>query len=151
MNSFTRLFRRRFPTQLNFTLLTKSWNADPNAPEPKLTVVGEDVVLEFFLNNNIYSQFSEHDKGRLTFYNCHKYDFNGTNDHGYYLGQHRYNYKQLPWGEFYKLDTDWETDFPINPTYLSLPINKRKLNHYIFFFRDECFECVAESYDIHFY
>jgi len=94
------------------TLLTKDWNADPNAPEVELSVEGSSVTLDFFVNYFIYDKFNEGDKAKLTFHNCIKYSFNSMNDEGYYMGQYRYKYSDLPWGEFYKLDTNWETDFP---------------------------------------
>jgi len=82
------------------TLLTTDWNADPNAPEVQLTVDGTSVTLDFFVNYFIYDKFKEGDRAKLTFYNCHKYSFNSMNDEGYYIGQYRYKYTDLPWGSF---------------------------------------------------
>jgi len=133
------------------TLLTTDWNADPNAPEVKLTVEGSSVTLDFFVNYFLFDKFEEGDKARVTFLNCHKYSFNSMNDEGYYMGQYRYKYTDLPWGEFYKLDTNWETDFPLRHRTLIEMNYKAGLNHYIFFFKDNTFECAAESYQLEFY
>ena len=133
------------------TLLTIGWNADPNAPEVQLTVDGTSVTLEFFVNYFNYEKFEEGDKAKVTFNNCHKYSFNSMNDEGYYMGQYRYKYTDLPWGEFYKLDTNWETDFPARHNLLTAMTEKARPSHYIFFFKDNTFECVAESYQLEFY
>lgn len=133
------------------TLLTTDWNADPNAPEVELVVEGSSVTLNFFVNCFIYEKFKEGDKAKLTFINCLKYSFNSMNDEGYYMGQYRYKYTDLPWGEFYKLDTNWETDFPARHTILADITDKSNLNHYIFFFKDNTFECIAENYHLEFY
>jgi hypothetical protein len=78
------------------TLLTTDLNADPNAPEVKLTVEDNSVTLDFFVNYFLFDKFEEGDKARMTFLNCHKYSFNSMNDEGYYMGQYRYKYTDLP-------------------------------------------------------
>lgn len=132
-------------------LLTTYWNADPNAPEVQLIVHGTSVTLDFFVNYSLYDKFKEGDKAKLTFFNCLKYSFNSMNDEGYYMGQYRYKYTDLPWGEFYKLDTNWESDFPVRHITLIANSDKERLNHYIFFFKDNTFECVAERYQLEFH
>lgn len=132
---------------MEFTRLTTDWNADPNSPDVELSVVGNNVTLDFSLNYFVYDNFNEGDKARLTFINCHKYSFNTMNDEGYYYGQYRYKYTELPWGEFYELNSKWETDFPLSFTILNQDKN-RQLKHYIFFFKDNTFECVAENYEL---
>lgn len=136
---------------MTYTILTTDWNAEPNAPETALTVDKNFVTLDFFVNYFIYEKFKEGDKARLTFLNCLKYAFNAMNDEGYYKGHYRYKYTDLPWGEFYKLNTSWQTDFPAKHTALPEKIEKENLHHYIFFFKDNTFECVAESYQLEFY
>lgn len=131
---------------MTFTQLNTGWNADPNAPEVSLSVKNQTVTLEFYLNNLAFGNVLEGDKGRLTFLHCHKYSFNGMNDEGYYMGQYRYKYTELPWGEFYRLFTDWQTDFPKFQKVLSKHPDTTKQKHYIIFFRDNTFECVAEDY-----
>jgi len=133
------------------TLLTKDWNADPNAPEVNLLVEGNSVILNFFVNYFMYKKFKEGDKAKVTFINCLKYSFNSMNGEGYYMGQYRYKNTDLPWGVFYKLDSKWATVFPTQCIILSQKRDNAALNHYIFFFKDNTFECVAENYHLEFY
>lgn len=132
---------------MHYQQLNQNWNADPNAPEPSITVTEQTVQLEFYLNAFQFEQFQEGDKAYLTFRNCHKYSFNALNDEGYYKGQHRYNYQQLPWGEFYELFTDWQTDLPQDSVLIDPDSNSLKLRYFFFFMRDNTFECVAERWD----
>ncbi len=131
-------------------LLTKDWNADPNAPEVKLSVDNTAVTLDFYVNAFQFDSFQEGDKARVTFLNCHKYSFNTMNEEGYYKGKYRYNNFRLPWGEFYRLDTNWQIDFPNEKTVLIEASDVAKQNHFIFFFKDNTFECVAEDCCIEF-
>jgi hypothetical protein len=73
------------------------------------------------------------------------------NDEGYILGQYRYKDIDLPWGEFYQLFSSWETDFPLRCSTLVKTTDKTSLNHYIFFFKDNTFECVAKNFILEFY
>lgn len=135
---------------MKFTQLNQNWKAEPNAPEPSLVVNGKDVILEFFLNPFIFESVEEGNKGRLTFINCHKFSLNTMNDEGYYMGQYRYKYTELPWGEFYLLDTDWQSDFPNSFTIVTPASDLKGYKHYIFFLRDNTFECVAENFEFEF-
>lgn len=133
---------------MTYTQLNIDWNADPNSPETSIKVEGDTIILDFYLNYFLFDEFKEGDKGQLTFYNCHKYDFDGTNDEGYFLGQHRYKYTDLPYGEFYQLNTNWQTDFPKNSKILNPDINSKDLKHFVFFFKENTFECVATEYKL---
>ena len=130
---------------MKYERLNIDWNAEPNAPEPNLTVENGNVVIKFYLNYFLYEQFSEGDIGKLTFTNCKKFDFNNVNDERYFSGKYRYSENDLPWGDFYKILTS-ENDFPKNPEITEINRNVKNLNHYIFFFRDNTFECLAENY-----
>ena len=131
--------------------LTIDWNAEPNAPDVVLSINGSTIILDFYVNYFLFEKFKENERAKVTFKNCHKYSFNPMNDEGYYKGQYRYTNTDLPWGEFYKLNTNWQTDFPNHYTVSSEIDEMDGLNHYIFFFRDNTFECVAENYSIEFY
>ena len=119
---------------MTYTQFTIDWNADPNSPGVELVIGGTSVIIDFFVNYFIYDNFNEGDKAKITFFHC----------------QYRYKYTDLPWGQFYKLNTDWETDFPVGQITLNETVDKRKLHHYIFFFKDNTFECVAENYQLEF-
>ena len=47
--------------------------------------------------------------------------------------------------EFYKITTS-ENDFPKNPKLIEINSDLKNLGHYLFFFRDNIFECLAEDY-----
>ena len=93
-------------TTLTFTQLNKGWNADPNAPYPKVTVSGTDVLLEFLLNPLQFPQFGPDDRGIIRFSGCAQYLLGGTNDEGWYLGQCRFSKIAAAWGDFYEVDGD---------------------------------------------
>jgi hypothetical protein len=131
---------------MQWSKLNTDWNADPNAPESKVYVEGDTIILEFYLNYFIYPKFKEGDIGRLFFYNGHKYSLGGTNDEGYFMGQHRYKDSWLPYGEFYQLDSNWFRDFPKDAVTIRPINNSDKLKHFIFFMKENVFECVAEDY-----
>ncbi len=130
---------------MNYERLNLDWNAEPNAPEPKLIVENRNVIIQFYLNSILYDKFSEDELGKLTFTNCQKYDINNMNDEGYYSGKYRYKEEDLPWGEFYKIITS-TNDFPKNSNLIEVNSDLKNLNHYVFFFRDNTFECLAEGY-----
>ena len=76
---------------ISFEQLNLDWNAEPNAPEVEISVCDNKVTVEFFLNAFKYKQFSEEDRAKLTFYNCHRYRFGAPNDEGFYsYNQSRY-------------------------------------------------------------
>lgn len=129
-----------------FSELNSGWNAEPNAPEPSVIIDGNDVILKFFLNAFQFPVFEEEELGFITFKNCAKYRLGSTNDEGWYSGQCRFS-KLLPkWGEFYELSGDNEL--------LNSPSDWKKVSgnssnqkHYLFYFRDNTFECIADSWE----
>ena len=133
---------------MNYIRLSTDWNAEPNAPEVKIYIKEDQVSLEFYLNYFVFENFREGDKAIVRFNKCHKYSFNGMNDEGYCRRQYRYTADQLPWGEFYEILTNWEVDFPHDHQVISTNINPQQQHHYLFFFKDNCLECVAENYDV---
>jgi len=56
-----------------FRQLNDGWNAEPNAPEPKVAVDGRDVVVSFLMNPFRFPQLSAEDVGRLRFTSCQRY------------------------------------------------------------------------------
>ena len=132
---------------MKYKQLNIDWNAEPNAPEIKMTVEHTTVTLEFFLNYFVYDSFQEDEKGILTFNRVHKFSLNSMNEEGYFREQYRYKESDLPWGEFYELESDWQNDFPKNNLILLPNRDNKPLKHFIFFFKDNTFECVAESYE----
>ena len=136
---------------MKYTRLNKNWNAEPNAPGPVVSKTDEGIELTFLLNPLVYQHIGDDDKGTLEFFDVYAYRLGATNDEGYFLGQFRFKNEQLPWGEFYELfDSKWKNDFPDDKVVLDDSINKSKLRHFIFFFKDEIFECLALNYQFTF-
>lgn len=133
---------------LKFIKLNDNWNADPVDPRPTIEISGSDVILSIYLNAYQFPQFSEDDIGRLIFYNCLQYTLHPLNDEGFYcFGQSRYKQFGVKWGEFYLVEeSDWQESFP-EPIVINKEIDPKTSKHYLFYFRDETFECIAESYE----
>ncbi|MBQ8935791.1 MAG: hypothetical protein IJ049_05280 [Oscillospiraceae bacterium] len=135
--------------QITFEQLNIGWNAEPNAPELNITVHGTDVVIRFYLNAFAYEGFSEGDMARITFHDCFQYR-DGSPDHeGFYChGKSRYKKYGVKWGEFYLVHhSDWKENFP---DAVQVGTFNDHLRHYLFYFRDETFECIAASYSVAF-
>ena len=134
------------PVELSFTKLNNGWNAEPNAPYPKVTVSGTDVLLEFFLNPFQFPQFSADDRGTIRFSGCSRYRLGATNDEGWYLGQCRYSSIAPAWGEFYELrGTDIRLDEPQDWQVINEVSNASR--HFLFYLRDDTFECIAARWE----
>lgn len=134
---------------ITFEQLNIGWNAEPNAPDLKITVADTDVVIEFYLNDFAYENFSKEDKARIIFHNCYQYRNGAPNDEGFYIyNQSRYKKYSVRWGEFYLVhNSDWREYFP-EP--IRIGVLHDNLQHYLFYFKDETFECIASSYDLEF-
>jgi len=96
-----------------------------------------------------FKDFSEGDIGALTFSNCFQYRMGPPNDEGFNIfNQSRYKKYGVPWGEFYLVkDSDWQTTFP-NPIIVASGLDTSVLNHYLFYLRDETFECIAGTWHL---
>ena len=132
---------------MEFIKINENWNAEPNAPMPTININCSNLKLSFYLNSFMFNEFDEDDIGIIEFYNCRQYRLGPPNDDGFYIhNQCRYKKYGVKWGEFYLIkDSDWHTNFP-EPVYIDTTIDIQRLNHYLFYFRDETFECVAEKY-----
>ena len=136
--------------KIQFERLNSDWNAEPNAPEVEIAIAGNDLTLRFFLNAFQYERFNHGDCATLVFHDCLKYRYGAPNDEGFYVfGESRYKPFGVKWGEFYRVcGADWENDFP-DAIFVSKQPHDA-LSHYLFYFRDGAFECVAKSYDLKF-
>ncbi|MDW9481168.1 hypothetical protein GOB57_21210 [Sinorhizobium meliloti] len=126
-----------------FVRLNHTWNAEPNAPDPEVSVAGSNVQL-LFRPDGWRPGTS---RKMLVFSECAIWRLGPTNDEGWYLGQCRYSKIAPAWGEFYELEgydplrygaDDWLT--PSSPGAGD--------NHYLFYFRDETFECMAAGWTL---
>lgn len=130
----------------SFTKQYHGWNADPNAPHPRIIVSNTDVLITFYVNPFQFSQFGPDDQGTIRFSDCCRYRLGATNDEGWHLGQCRYSKIAPAWGEFYEISgsddrliepTDWQT----------LDAASNGSRHFLFYFRDDTFECIASDWE----
>ncbi len=131
-------------SSLTFKHLNIDWNAEPNAPEPEVTVRETGVQLTFLLNPWAYEAY-EGQEGCLIFEHCSMWRLGATNDHGWYAGQCRYSKTAPKWGEFYELlGNDELQPLPTDWQILSQPTSQDR--HFLFYLRDETFECFASDW-----
>jgi hypothetical protein len=128
-----------------FTKLNTNWNAEPNAPYPEVKIQGSTLKLYFTLNSFEFSDFADDQKGKIEFTGVRRYRLGRTNDEGWYRGQCRFSGIAPSWGEFYLVEgnkrmeespKDWE----------DVDTNSEPSNHYLFYLRDQTFECEATSW-----
>jgi len=131
--------------ELSFRKLNDGWNAEPNAPHPRVAISGDDVLLHFLLNPFQFKSFAGEDEGVLRFRNSSRYRLGATNDEGWYGGQCRYGKLAPGWGEFYEIvGPDPHRMEPIDWTLVHEASTSSR--HFLFYFRDETFECIATDW-----
>jgi hypothetical protein len=132
----------------SFTKLNEGWNAEPNAPDPSVVIDGGDVVLDFYLNPFQFPAFAEDQRANLRFVGAWRYRLGSTNDEGWYMGQCRFSKVAPKWGEFYEVSGDLRlTQCPADWRYVTSE-PPTKLRHFLFYLRDETFECDAREYTL---
>jgi hypothetical protein len=130
-----------------FRQLNHGWNADPNAPAPRVTVDGADITLSFLMNALQFPEFREGDRGTLCFFGCAQYRLGGTNDEGWYLGKCRFSKLAPAWGEFYEVLGDSRlAESPQGWIQLARPSDRHR--HFLFYLRDDTFECDALAWTL---
>ena len=129
-----------------FEHLNPDWNAEPNVPDESISIDEEGkLVLEFFVNPWAYKRYVEGDRIKLIFDKPEKYRLGETNDDGWYSGQCRFGKLAPEWGEFYQIVGVNEN---IKPAKDWVVLSKNSAsNHYLFYLRDNTFECIANSYE----
>jgi hypothetical protein len=129
-----------------FNKLNHEWNADPNVPEPVVELKGRQLELRFFLNSHQFPRFTEGQVGVLVFDEVARYRLGATNDEGWYRGQCRFSDIAPGWGEFYEVGGNLRLQL-VREAWNELPESKgRGRRHYLFYFRDETFECDADGW-----
>ena len=135
------------PMATQFKKLNHDWNAEPNAPDIKVSTDDSGITLSFLANPFQFPDFDNGQMIELRFSDVWRYGIGTINDEGWYRGQCRFSKSVRRWGEFYcvtgdlmidKFDGDWQilTDAP-----------KQDLKHYLFYFRDCNFECDATKWE----
>lgn len=126
--------------------ITTDWNADPVSPEIELKIDGIDLIMEIYLNHYQFNQFNEGDKVKIRFKDCAKYSLNTCNDEGYNYGQYRIKPTELVWGEFYEIKNGLDRNMP-HPV-VKIQNDNQERKHFLFFFKDETFECLASDFEL---
>jgi hypothetical protein len=130
-----------------FRQLNDGWNAQPNTPSPVIKVDGMNLVLSFLMNAFQFPAFHQDEIGVLRFSCCNRYLLGGTNDEGWYKGQCRFSKIAPKWGEFYEVAGDLRLN-EAPEDWIVISSNERDLHHYLFYFRDETFECDAADWKL---
>ncbi|MEQ1406567.1 hypothetical protein ABK249_16675 [Neorhizobium sp. Rsf11] len=127
-----------------FIRLNTDWNAQPNVPLPEILTNGTALELRILLTAP-RQRDEESDAIKLTFYDCRTWRLGSPNDEGWYRGQCRYGSLAPEWGHFYEIagedplrdqPDDWQT----------MPLPGKGKRHYLFYLRDETFECIADRW-----
>lgn len=137
--------------------------ADPNAPEPEVSVEASAANVRFrsyrvvddkkpkgirtalALFSKPSSKFEE-TWGTLRFAGCSRWRWDGTNDHEWYKtdGHGRYSGVAPRWGEFYELigpDPDRDA-----VSWEKIGEDTASTRHFLYYFRDETLEFMAEDW-----
>ena len=130
-----------------FTQLNDGWNAEPNCPEPKAEWRGVDLVLRFYINPFQFPEHQEGDVGEIVFQDCSRYRTGTLNDEGWYGGKSRWVGVKHAWGEFYQVEGDLRLDAAPDDWEIRNDDTGDRI-HYIFYFRDEDFECDARVWTL---
>ncbi len=129
-----------------FIKLNEDWNAEPNAPYEAILVQENYVELSFFVNPWAYEGYEDEEKIALRFYGCSRYRLGDTNDEGWYMGQCRFSKLAPKWGEFYEVKGDLKLSECANDW--EVVNHGGGLKHFLFYLRDNTFECDAESFEV---
>ena len=130
-----------------FTQLNHGWNAEPNAPHLEVVVDGTAVALSFLANSYQFPEFVDRQIIRLRFIDVWRYGIGNVNDEGWYRGQCRFSKLAPSWGEFYEVSGDLRLDHCDAEWHVVSEVPAKNLTHFLFYFRDENFECDAVSWE----
>jgi hypothetical protein len=133
---------------MRWTKLNTRFDAEPNAPDPRVSAQGDVVRVRFSLNPFIWDDVQDGDEAELVFEGATMYRLGSTNDEGFYRGQCRFSKTGIAWGDFDELsESNWQHSFPADRIAISEPKDTTALKYYLFYFRDETFECIAQRYE----
>ena len=131
-----------------FRRLNTSWDAEPNAPEPRIERRGNDVVLTVVPNRFIHDVPENCAAWRLRFAGATHYRMVPVNDEGWWGGQCRFSELAPEYGAFYEIGGD--TLDALEPEPWAETGNGEGdgagLRHFLWYLRDETFECKARDW-----
>jgi hypothetical protein len=139
--------KREAQPATSFTQLNHGWNADPNGPEIEIQVTGTTLTLAFLANHYVFPEFVDGQIIRLRFANVWRYAIGRVNDEGWYRGQCRFSRLAPAWGEFYEVSGDLRLKHFDGNWKVVTESPSGNLRHFLFYFRDETFECDASSWE----
>jgi hypothetical protein len=129
-----------------FRILNTGWNADPNAPDPQITIQDGAVRLEVRQNRVAFDAAEKVGRFRLVFEDAKRFRLTPVNDHGWYDGQCRFSDLAPAWGEFYEILGDTMDD--LEPTPWRETGRSGGERHFHFYLRDDTFECKARGWHL---
>ncbi len=129
----------------DFTKLNDGWNAEGGAPEPAVHRSESGLSLTFFLRPD--GKIREYDRGELFFPRAWRYRLGPPDDEGWERGSCRFRCS-AQWGDFYEVTGDLDAD-KLDDWFLIEPRSSEQSRHFLFYFKDETFECDAESWSFH--
>ncbi len=132
----------------SFVQLNRGWNAEPNDPTPEVTVEGNTLTLEFTANGYQFLDFGQTERVCLVFRGAFRYRLGPTNDEGWLRGQCRFSGLAPQWGEFYEVRGDLKLDQIPDDWHVISDSPSDEASHYLFYLRDETFECTAMSWEL---
>lgn len=136
---------------MKYQKLNKNWNAEPLAPELTIAKTENCLELTFSLDSAAYQHIDAGDTGTHAFVDVYAYRLAAADEAAYKQGQYRFKNEELPWGPFYELvNSQWKKDFPSDKLIVNESAKKDKLRHFIFFFKENVFECLASEYSFTF-
>lgn len=130
-----------------FIQLNEGWNAEPNAPDPRVEWLGNDLRLTFLMNALKFPQYDEDDVGEIIFSDCVRYKLGTLNDEGWYRGQGHFRDVQHEWGEFFEVHGDLRLE-QVPGGWQVRDAAATETMHFLFYFRDNDFECDARSWSL---
>lgn len=137
-------------SEIKLTKLNKHYESDPNVSSPKIRVDQKNLILSFELNYFKFP-FKEDQIGEIIFNNCYSYQSGKPNDEGFYLKDNplwnKENFPDIEWNCFYEVHgvpDSYVQNFKAVDENQNTSLTK--LKHYVFFMKEETFECLAESY-----
>lgn len=128
-----------------FHHLNTGWNADPNAPDPRIELEDRDLLVTFAPNRYQFRRYEGLEEITLQFRDCSRYRITPINDHGWYGRQCRFSSLAPAWGEFYEI-TGYTRD-ALEPTPWAEAAGKGD-RHFHFYFRDETLEVKAGDWNV---
>jgi len=130
----------------HFARLNDGWNAEPNAPDPEVSLLGTEVRLDFTANSAQFPRFADGQRLRLRFRAAARYRLGATNDEGWYRGQCRFSGLAPAWGDFYEVSGDLRLEAGPQDWILVPGGSVGGLHHFLFYLRDHTFECSARDW-----